>query len=83
MYDGILLPYKLNGRNKHVIPAKIYECFGMGMPIFSTHMLWTSEFNGLLNISMKQVALSIKFQILILSTTCKSQATSDCFSKRK
>ncbi len=42
-YDGIILPYKINDRNDLVIPAKIYECFSLGLPVFVPEMKWTQE----------------------------------------
>lgn len=42
-YDAIILPYLTNERNRHVIPAKIYECFSLGLPIFAPNMLWANE----------------------------------------
>lgn len=42
-YDAIILPYQNNARNEHVIPAKIYECFSLGKPIFAPAMQWTKD----------------------------------------
>jgi hypothetical protein len=44
-YDAIILPYQVNSRNDHVIPAKIYECFSLGMPIYTPNMKWTHDKN--------------------------------------
>jgi hypothetical protein len=49
-YDAIILPYKLNDRNDLIIPAKIYECMSLGLPIITPNMKWTmnNEFKALL-----------------------------------
>ncbi|TCK62359.1 hypothetical protein [Seleniivibrio woodruffii] len=39
-YDAIILPYLIGDRNQHVLPAKIYECFSLGLPVFAPDMLW-------------------------------------------
>lgn len=46
-YDALILPYVTNLRNDHIIPAKIYECFSLGMPVFTSTMKWAknSEIN--------------------------------------
>lgn len=42
-YDALILPYKVNERNDLIIPAKIFECFSLGMPVFVPDMKWTNE----------------------------------------
>ncbi|MGE4465992.1 hypothetical protein [Sphaerochaeta sp.] len=44
-YDAIILPYLTGDRNQHVLPAKIYECFALGLPVFAPDMLWVKTKN--------------------------------------
>lgn len=42
-FDGIILPYKTNARNQAIIPAKIFECLAIAIPVFSPAMEWNKE----------------------------------------
>lgn len=35
-FDAFLLPYAINDYTKHIRPAKMYECFASGRPVFAT-----------------------------------------------
>jgi len=39
-YDAVIMPYKNSERNRKIVPAKIYESFSLGIPVFAPDMLW-------------------------------------------
>lgn len=41
-FDGTILPYEASDRNENIIPAKIFECLALGIPVFVPRMRWST-----------------------------------------
>jgi glycosyltransferase involved in cell wall biosynthesis len=47
-FDAFLLPYAINDYTKDIRPAKLYECFASGKPVFATPIASLYRYDGLI-----------------------------------